>query len=278
MTISKFKGEGKWLSNFEPSVIHYDGVEYPTVEHAYQAAKTLDPAERAAILACKTPGDARRLGQKVTFRTNWELMKVSVMYILVLEKFTRHEHLREKLLATEDHHLIEDSTGWNDRFWGVSDGYGRNHMGRILMDVREELRLEFGASALGAIYREVEKYEEPMRVVAEAKEILRLSELRRMQQASEIMALQADNSTLATKIAEQRSYVAQCYRDGQGHNHCWRNVERMFEQFGLKPKRRDLPPLDEFKQGCESFQCELYKAPERWPDFIEGAEKPDETV
>lgn len=278
MTVSKFKGEGKWLSNFEPSPVHYDDVEYPTVEHAYQAAKTLDPAERAAILACKTPGDARRLGQKVTFRPNWELMKISVMYILVLEKFVRHEHLRQKLLDTGDHHLIEDSTGWNDRFWGVSDGYGRNHLGRILMDVREELQMNMGASALGAIYREVEKYHEPMSMVNEAKERLHHSELRRMEQASEIMALQADNSTLATEVATLRGYAEQCYRDGQGHNHCWRNVERMFEQFGLQPKRRGLPPLDEFKQGCEAFQCELYKTPERWPDFIEGAEKNDEST
>lgn len=89
-----------------------------------------------------------------------------------------------------------------------------------------------------------------------------------LEQAAEIMTLQADCSTLATEVATLRGHVAQAYRDGQGHNHCWRNIERLFEQFGLKLKRRGLPPLEEFKAGCEAFQCELYEHPERWPDFI----------
>lgn len=140
MTISNFKGpDGRWLSNFESSVVSYDGVEYPTVEHAYQAAKTNDLKEREAILACKTPGTARKLGQTVTFRQDFESQKINIMFELCLQKFTNHSHLKQKLLDTGDHHLIEDTTGWNDRFWGVSNGHGTNHLGRILMDVRDIL-------------------------------------------------------------------------------------------------------------------------------------------
>lgn len=91
-----------------------------------------------------------------------------------------------------------------------------------------------------------------------------------LEQAREIMALQADLSTARTEIATLRGYVEQCYRDAEGHNHCWRNVERLFEQFGLKAKRRALPPLAEFKAGCEAFQCAVYTEPERWPDFVDS--------
>jgi chromosome segregation ATPase len=93
-------------------------------------------------------------------------------------------------------------------------------------------------------------------------------EARVLEQAAEIMALQADLSTARTEIATMRGNVEQLHRDSDGHNYCWRNLKRLFEQFGLEATQRSLPPLEEFKAGCEAFQRELFKGEGRWPDFI----------
>ena len=134
-------GDHNWLSNFWPAKVQWDGETYPTVEHAYQAAKTFDSKEREMIRCAPGPGDAKRMGQKVALREDWEATKVSVMFMLVMQKFRIHPHLRELLLKTEDHFLVEGNT-WNDYFWGVCRGRGRNNLGHILMQVRDYLRRE----------------------------------------------------------------------------------------------------------------------------------------
>jgi len=77
--INEFNGPFRFLSNFAPIAVRYQGIMYPTAEHAYQAAKTTDPRELADILHCAKPADAKRLGQKVTLRPDWEEIKVGVM-------------------------------------------------------------------------------------------------------------------------------------------------------------------------------------------------------
>ena len=136
--IDSFSGEFGWLSNFAPAPVVLDGVSYPTTEHAYQAAKTMDPAERAAIRACETPGRAKRMGRKVTMCVNWEAVKEAVMLDLTRQKYA-HPHYRSRLLATGDREIVEGNT-WGDTFWGVCKGEGQNKLGRILMRVREEIR------------------------------------------------------------------------------------------------------------------------------------------
>jgi N-glycosidase YbiA len=138
-TIDNFNGEFAFLSNFYPAANRYAGLVYPTVEHAFQAAKTQDDTEKRQIAAAHSPGQAKRLGRAVRLRPDWESVKVAVMTELVREKFATHPELRERLLATGDAELIEGNT-WNDRFWGVSGGFGKNWLGRILMQVRQELR------------------------------------------------------------------------------------------------------------------------------------------
>lgn len=127
------------LSNFYYSSVHLDGVSYPTVEHAFQAAKTFAPKDRARIRACSNPAQAKGVGRRVTLREDWETVKIGVMEILVREKFTVHEDLKARLLATGKRRLVEGNT-WGDAVWGVCGGRGKNHLGRILMRVREELR------------------------------------------------------------------------------------------------------------------------------------------
>lgn len=137
--IGVFEGEFRFLSNFWPAQIEFEGIVYPTVEHAYQAAKSLDPADRRRIAALPTPAEAKRAGRALPPRADWETAKFDVMERCVRLKFTGHPDLREKLLATGDAYLEEGNT-WNDQVWGVYQGKGENRLGKILMKVRSELR------------------------------------------------------------------------------------------------------------------------------------------
>lgn len=133
--IDKFSGDNAFLSNFYESPIMYEGIEFPTVEHAFQAAKTTDIGQRQAIAALDTPGKAKRAGRKVNLRNNWESIKIGIMTDLVATKFETHEDLLDKLAATGSQELVEGNN-WNDTFWGVCRGKGRNELGKILMRVR----------------------------------------------------------------------------------------------------------------------------------------------
>ena len=124
-----------FLSNFHAAAVRLDGVEYPTVEHAYQAAKTLDDAERAHVRSAPTPAEAKQRGGEVTLRPGWNDIKVDVMRDLLQQKFAGGI-LRDRLLATAPRVLIEGNT-WGDRFWGVYHGEGQNRLGRLLMEVRD---------------------------------------------------------------------------------------------------------------------------------------------
>lgn len=141
--ISEFRGEFAFLSNFYACEVEFEGEVYPTVEHAFQAAKTENPEERARVRSAKTPKGAKMLGRRVTLRPGWDYQRVDVMKELVRKKF-HHPKMREKLLATGDEELVEGNT-WHDRYWGrcicpKHDGDGLNWLGRILMRIREELR------------------------------------------------------------------------------------------------------------------------------------------
>jgi ribA/ribD-fused uncharacterized protein len=138
-TIDSFSGEYDFLSNFYPSVIYPDHIQYPTVEHAYQAQKTLDPIARELIRNCETPGQAKRLGNKVLLREDWEQIKVYTMHQLLEMKFSIPE-LGKKLLETGNAELIEGNN-WGDTFWGMSNGKGSNALGGCLEIVRGELQI-----------------------------------------------------------------------------------------------------------------------------------------
>ena len=141
-TIYGFNGEHRFLSNFEPSAITMaDRITYPTVEHAYQAAKATSLAARERIAALATPGGAKRAGRALVLRDDWERVKDAVMLACLRAKFGQHPELAAKLLATGDRELIEANT-WGDRVWGVDyrTGAGENRLGIALMAVRTELR------------------------------------------------------------------------------------------------------------------------------------------
>lgn len=139
--ITSFSGAYDFLSNFYLAVVMYEGRRYSTLEHAFQAAKTTDNGERALIERAQTPGIAKRLGRRVRLREDWEEIKLSVMRELLRDKFSDQE-LKEALIATYPRRLIEGNT-WGDRFWGAEGfgghWHGENHLGHLLMELREEL-------------------------------------------------------------------------------------------------------------------------------------------
>jgi ribA/ribD-fused uncharacterized protein len=140
--ILTFFGEHRFLSNFFVAELVWDNIVWPSSEHAYQAAKTLDRSERIRISQLKTPGAAKKCGKTIQLRPDWEAVKVEIMYEIVLAKFSQNPELHDRLLATGDAHL-EEGNSWHDRTWGVcpvGSGQGLNYLGVILMAVREELR------------------------------------------------------------------------------------------------------------------------------------------
>jgi ribA/ribD-fused uncharacterized protein len=137
--IESFTGQYRFLSNFYllPSPIRYEGIFYPTVEHAYQAAKTLDKWERLRISKLPTPGVAKREGRKVKLQPDWDEMKLTVMGTLLWMKFSIPE-FRKKLIDTGDAELIHGNY-WGDMYWGVCHDKGENYLGQILMNIRKAL-------------------------------------------------------------------------------------------------------------------------------------------
>lgn len=132
----KFRGEFAFLSNFSPARVFLDSMEFPTVENAYMAAKTLNPLERAMFQKL-SPADAKRMGRKVRLRPDWDKIKLVVMYRLLQQKFNLPEY-KKKLLDTGTIQLVEENT-WGDKYWGVCNGEGQNYLGRLLMKIRAEL-------------------------------------------------------------------------------------------------------------------------------------------
>lgn len=110
MKISSFTGRYRFLSNFWPVEIFLDGDKYKSVEHAYQAAKTLDDIERFNIRQAPTASEAKKLGRKIKkIRPNWDKIKLSIMESLLRQKFNiaKHPILAQALLETYPNELIE---------------------------------------------------------------------------------------------------------------------------------------------------------------------------
>lgn len=139
--INSFAGDYHFLSNFYPCEVSFDGVLYPSVEHAYQASKTLDLEQRKPFqLSSLRPGAAKRLGKTITLQDNWNKIKLLNMGNLIWQKFDPeiNPSLAEQLIATGTEELIEGNW-WGDAFWGVCNGKGENHLGKILMARRQVL-------------------------------------------------------------------------------------------------------------------------------------------
>ena len=139
--ITEFQGEYRWLSNHVLCLVEYDGHKFPTVEHAYVYSKTVVKEEQEALLTeidNMSPGEVKRIGKMLTLRPDWEQVRLDIMLDLTRQKYS-YGYFQKKLLDTGDQEIIEGNT-WGDTFWGKYNGVGENQLGRIIMQVREELR------------------------------------------------------------------------------------------------------------------------------------------
>lgn len=133
--IGEFKGSYAFLSNFSDSKITIDGLTFLNAEAAYQSYKDLSRQKEFTRLDPKT---AKRKGKTVNLRPDWEDVKDEIMYNVVMAKFNQNEDLKKKLLAT-GRNFLQEGNYWNDTYWGVCNGQGRNRLGIILMSVRVSL-------------------------------------------------------------------------------------------------------------------------------------------
>lgn len=143
--IDAFRGPYRFLSNFAmPAEVMFEGLTYPSVEHAFQAAKTLSETSRSYVSKLPTAASAKVIGRTLTLRPDWEDIKLDVMLKLLREKFKPASDYAPLLLATGYAELVE-SNYWHDVFWGVcrcpQHNAGENHLGKLLMQVRAELRV-----------------------------------------------------------------------------------------------------------------------------------------
>lgn len=150
MVIDDFHGDNFFLSNFYPYPVEFEGLTYPSNEHAYQAAKTLDLDKRKEFTNPNvSAGQSKKMGRTVKLREDWDSVKLGVMKQLLVRKFSDKE-LRKKLNDTGDCELVEGNY-WNDTYWGVCKGVGENHLGKLLMEIRSYNRLMDGTVQYKAI-------------------------------------------------------------------------------------------------------------------------------
>lgn len=140
--IETFRGEYNWLSNFQffETPMAYGGLIFPTNEHFYVAMKSMsqDVREEVSNHPCK---GLKAFGQDLSIRSDWEHIKLDVMLYGLRYKFSRYNPtLREKLIETGDEY-IQEGNWWNDKYWGVclKTNEGSNHLGKLIMQVREEI-------------------------------------------------------------------------------------------------------------------------------------------
>ena len=145
--IDIFKGDYAFLSNFHPCKINFGGIIYPSVENAFQATKSVDPS-LFKLFAHETPSKAKIRGNEIICRKDWNEIKVQLMKDLLELKF-KDTDLRGRLELTKELGLKEGNW-WHDNFWGECNcgkcdalhNADSNTLGRLLMELREEIRRE----------------------------------------------------------------------------------------------------------------------------------------
>jgi len=138
--IPSFDGKHRFLSNFYPAEIMWDGRRYPTSEHLYHALKAATEAGREWVRAAPTAAAAKSRGRQIKRVGGWGGERIGAMRTVLLAKFTQHPELAARLVATGEAELVEGNT-WGDTFWGrnLATGRGENRLGKLLMELRESL-------------------------------------------------------------------------------------------------------------------------------------------
>lgn len=138
------------FSNLHKRTIVFEGVEYPTSEHAYQAGKPRKDSVRAWLMAAPSPSLLAMAAHGLyvwDVHPDWSKTKFDRMKRVLHAKFTQHLDLQETLLSTGDARLVEVAAVDNavNRLWGEVNGVGKNMLGILLMEIRTEIRASLGA-------------------------------------------------------------------------------------------------------------------------------------
>jgi len=136
--VKGFFGQYRWLSNFHPAEVEYEGLLYPSTENAYQASKIV--IEERSILQKCAPHEAKKIWKNLTKldknTEEWDARKLTAMRWVTLSKYRSHDYLMQKLLATKEKYL-EERNHWCDTYWGVDiKKGGDNQLGKLLMQLR----------------------------------------------------------------------------------------------------------------------------------------------
>lgn len=135
------KGSYKEFATGYPIKLEVAGKTWPSAEHYFQAMKfSAHPDYQETIRAAKTAATAKKLGKTtdIPAQADWLKYRDEVMLDILRIKFAK-DPLKSKLLETGDA-LIRD-TSPQDNYWGIGrSGRGTNKLGKLLMQVRQELK------------------------------------------------------------------------------------------------------------------------------------------
>jgi len=138
--ISRFRDENKWLSNMTLVNITYEGIDYPSVEHAYVSAKSKDMVWKSKCANKHISSyKIKKEGQQIVIRDDWDEIKLKVMEECLILKFQQEPF--KTLLKNTGNQIIQEGNDWGDIFWGVDlkTGKGENHLGKLIMKIRKKL-------------------------------------------------------------------------------------------------------------------------------------------
>jgi hypothetical protein len=136
-----FFGDYRFLSNFYKARQVVNGIEYISNEHFFQASKSTNQQDHDWVNSSETPGIAKHRGKRIPRREDWNKIRLDIMRLGLLAKFSQNLYLKDLLLGTGSSYL-EELNDWGDTFWGTCSGKGDNHLGLILMDLRDKFRIE----------------------------------------------------------------------------------------------------------------------------------------
>lgn len=145
ITFSRSKGPYAFLSNMAKSPISFNNEPFTCAESAWQAQKCADPKERECFFIITGPA-AKRLGEVVNTRPDWNDIRYDVLIEVLIAKFEQNETFREALLNTDEEEILFDTTGWHDNTWGrcscvkCSVVPAQNLLGKALVEARRALR------------------------------------------------------------------------------------------------------------------------------------------
>jgi len=142
--VKGFFGDFFFLSNFFECIVPHKGLMFPSSEHAFMYSKLKDGADddkhQYNYILTLTPSQVKKWGRQIDLRPDWNNVRIEIMYAIVESKFRHNKELHDKLILIDGY--IEETNTWGDKFWGVCNGVGRNHLGNILMKLRNKFTLE----------------------------------------------------------------------------------------------------------------------------------------